>query len=177
MGRAVQVRSWPGTMEWYALRLDPGESLFETLETFAADRGLASGFVAGGLGSLRGSTLGFFNGERYLKRTFPEALELVSLTGSLARVDGKPHFHLHATLGDEQHAARAGHLHGATVAILAEILFLAGTGMAFGRNPQGPQLRVLDLWPPGEGPDPGHGGSESREVPSRAARARNRGDT
>ncbi len=164
-------------MPGYALRMEPGESLFPTLETFAAERDLASGFVAGGLGSLRGSILGFFNGERYVQQTFPEALELVSLTGSLARVEGRPHWHLHATLGDAQHLARAGHLPWATIAVLAEILFLAGPGMAFGRNPQGPQLKVLDLWPPGEVLDPAHGGSRSRGGPSRAARARRRGDT
>jgi predicted DNA-binding protein with PD1-like motif len=174
----MQVRAWPGTREWFALRLEPGEPLFPTLEGFAEDQGLASGFVTAGLGSLRGSTLGFFDGKRYRKRTFPGALELVSLTGSLARVDGRPHFHLHATLGDEAHRARGGHLHEATVAVLAEVLFLAGRGMAFGRNPQGPQLRVLDLWPPGEGPSsPAQGGSKRRDGPSRVPRPRKRGDT
>ena len=173
----MQTRPWPGTRQWYALKLEPGEPLFPTLETFAKERDLSSGFVVAGLGSLRGSVLGFFNGERYVKRTFPGSLEVVSLTGSLARVEGRPHFHLHATLGDERHGARAGHLHEATVALLAEVLFLTGPGMAFGRNPQGPQLKVLDLWPPGEGPAPVQGGSPRREAPSRAARARSRGET
>lgn len=142
----MQVRALPTDLRPIAVRLDPGEELFPALERIATDHGIVGGFVPLGIGSLREATLGYFDGEQYVKRTFPEPLELVSLSGSIARSEGRPSFHLHATLGDRQLGTFGGHLFGGTVEILAEVLLLS-TSIDFGRDPRGPLLKVLNLDP------------------------------
>jgi predicted DNA-binding protein with PD1-like motif len=152
----MQVRRWGSPPSLSSIRLDPGEPLFASLERATKELYLSSGFITSGLGSLKDVVLGFYQDHGYVRRRFEGPYELLSLTGSLAEVDGRPHFHLHAVLGNPEYQAFGGHLHEATVAILAEVLLASAPGLRFGRNPGGPELKVLDLWPGGSPTDPPH---------------------
>ena len=74
------------------LILERGEELQESLQTFAlGSSGLESAWLTG-LGGAMSATLGFydFTAKSYVWKTFDEPLEIVSLTGNLSFVDGKP---------------------------------------------------------------------------------------
>lgn len=105
--------------------LERGEPLRERIEALAAKEGIAAARVHG-IGAVEGAELGCYvlSERKYLRRTFPGILELVSLEGNLALKDGKPFLHAHATLAGEDFAAFGGHLFDARVGVLVEIFVL-----------------------------------------------------
>ena len=129
-----------------AVRLDPGEDVLGRLAEILERQDIRGGFVTVGIGSLRDTTLGFFDQERYVQRTFREPHELLSMTGSIARYEGKPHIHLHAALGDPEYRVVGGHFHGGTVEVLVELMVQV-VPEGFGRVPRGNVLKVLSLHP------------------------------
>lgn len=108
---------------WF-LRLEKDEDLFLTLEQWAANEGLQSGHLSG-IGALKDVELGFYHLEQqhYDRKMFPKEAELLSLEGNLSNLDGKPFFHIHTVLGDENFNAFGGHLFSAKVAVTCEINF------------------------------------------------------
>ena len=108
---------------WF-LRLDRDEDLFTQLEAWAAKEGLKSGHLSG-IGVLKDIELGFYHLSRkeYDRRPFPNEAELLSLDGNLSFLDGKPFFHIHTVLADEEYRAFGGHLFSAKVGITCEINF------------------------------------------------------
>ena len=66
---------------------------------------------------------GFFDLERkeYNRREFPQAMELVGLTGNMAWADGEPVIHAHVVLAGPDYAAVGGHLFSAEIAVTGEI--------------------------------------------------------
>lgn len=58
----------------------------------------------------------------YYNNTFTKPLELLSLSGTITEMDGKPYLHLHATAGDEAGNALGGHLKAAVISATGEIL-------------------------------------------------------
>ncbi len=104
--------------------LDAGEEIITSLKKLAeAERiGLAS---LNGIGAVRDAVLGYLDLDQkeYLKRRFgPESMELVSLIGNMARLDGEPVAHCHVVLGDREMGTFGGHLFEATVSVTVEIL-------------------------------------------------------
>ena len=106
----------------YAVKLDVGEEVVETLRSFAAERGMGSG-VVWGIGGIENVVLGYYDlGKKtYLKKELPGRLELVALMGNISTVEGEVFIHPHAVVSGPDMVARAGHLFSATVAITAEI--------------------------------------------------------
>jgi hypothetical protein len=130
-----------------AIRIDHGEDLFGTLYRVAAEESVHAGFVVSGVGMLRASRIGYFHGDRYEQRTIEEPRELVSLSGNIATVDGKPHAHIHVALAGRDHQVVGGHLFQATVQVVNEILVMVFPGRVFERRAKGPILRELDVCP------------------------------
>lgn len=108
----------------YAIRIDKDENVFEKLTEFALKEGLNSGHVSG-IGALTNVELGFYHLDRqeYERKVFDKEYELLSLEGNLTHLDGKPFFHLHACLGDENFNAFGGHVFNADVAVTLELNF------------------------------------------------------
>jgi predicted DNA-binding protein with PD1-like motif len=130
------------------LRMDPGEELIEALGRFAETHKVRAAAVAMGIGTLRSATLGYWDGKQYGKAEFSEATELVALGGSIAEADGRPSVHLHAALGTRTHSTVSGHVHTATVNLVAEILIETFPSHVFGRPlDESLGLRILDLEP------------------------------
>lgn len=143
----MEVLGLPSVGRAVAVRLDTGEDVFEALGQVAQEEDIRAGFVSTALGALNDAVVGFFDGETYHKKTFAGSHELLQLSGSIARLQDKPHLHLHVVLGDPEHRAMGGHLHSAKVGFLAEILLIALPAQ-FGRTPRGRELKVLSLRPP-----------------------------
>lgn len=108
---------------WF-LRLDKDEDLFPTLEKWAAENNLKSGHLSG-IGALKDVELGFYHlsSQHYDRKEFPNEAELLSLDGNLCIHEGKPFFHIHTVLGNENFQAFGGHLFSAKVAVTCEINF------------------------------------------------------
>jgi predicted DNA-binding protein with PD1-like motif len=105
----------------YLVRLEKGERLSEALEQFFAESKIEGAWVSG-LGAASDVELGFFqlNSKDYKRRKFGSMMEIVSLTGNLARDDkGKIMFHLHGAFADDDFQTIGGHVKdfiaGATV--------------------------------------------------------------
>lgn len=130
-----------------AVKLDGGEDLIPQLTAVAEEEHVTGAFVSSGVGMLRGSRIGYYLGDRYDERTYEAPHELVSLQGSLAIEEGKPHLHLHVALANRSHDVVGGHLFQATVHVVCEVLVTVFPESKFGRTRSGPVLRLLDLTP------------------------------
>lgn len=114
-----------GTRYGYALRLDPGEEVIESLTAFAGRQGLYAGLISG-LGAVDDVELGFFSTRTrsYTRRRFEGDHEIGSLTGNLSKLDGQPFVHCHMVLSGADYAAWTGHVFKAVVSVTAEIQIL-----------------------------------------------------
>jgi predicted DNA-binding protein with PD1-like motif len=107
----------------FLIVLDAGDEVISSLKRIAeAERiGLAS---LQGIGAVRSAVIGYLDLEQkqYLKRQFgSESMELVSLLGNMARLEGEPVVHCHVTLSDRDMHSFGGHLFEATSSVTVEI--------------------------------------------------------
>ncbi|MDB5845864.1 MAG: hypothetical protein JWP79_3174 [Polaromonas sp.] len=115
----------------HVLRLNPGDDLRAGLESAFRElqaRGCQAACVISAVGSLSRAVLRYAGQPQ--GTVLEEALELVSLSGTLSR-DGP---HLHAGVADARGEMRGGHvLPGCTVRTTAEIVLAPLPGWAFHR--------------------------------------------
>jgi len=126
------------------LILERGEELQESLQTFAlGSSGLESAWLTG-LGGAMSATLGFydFTAKSYVWKTFDEPLEIVSLTGNLSFVDGKPFWHIHGVFSDKNFATVGGHVKELTIGLTGELYI---TPLSMSLNRQGDDTTGLKL--------------------------------
>src|SRR5690606_32930197 len=108
----------------FAVVFDSGEEVNFGLLAFAREHDLAgSHFTA--IGAFSEATLGFFDmaSKEYLENRVEEQVEVLSLIGNFALLDGKEHkLHAHVVLGDRQGRALGGHLLSARVRPTLEVI-------------------------------------------------------
>lgn len=114
----------PAPERTYAVVLDSGDEVLESLTRFAREQRLdAARFTA--IGAFSDAVLGFFDIERrdYLRIPVREQVEVVSLIGDVALgPDGQPKLHLHAVLGRRDGSTCGGHLIEADVQPTLEVM-------------------------------------------------------
>ncbi len=103
------------------LRFDMGEPFPETLKDYCVQSGLKAGVVLCGIGMLRNTTIGRYDGTEYSKTVLADSLEVLSLQGNISIKEGEPFIHLHVSLADHDFTARGGHLFEATVSMVIEL--------------------------------------------------------
>lgn len=123
------------------VRLQDGEELISCL----AGLDVASGFILSGVGMLRDLELGYWNGTAYEVERIDEPVELLSLSGNLARRDGEPVVHVHVAVARRGGRAFGGHVIRATVANTAEIFIRRLVGIALERRPE--ETGLVGLYP------------------------------
>jgi predicted DNA-binding protein with PD1-like motif len=103
--------------------LDVGDEMITSLKKLAdAERIGEASFTA--IGAVRDVVLGYIDLESksYLRREFgSDSMELVSAIGNLARLEGEPVVHCHATVGDRDMRVYGGHLFQAVASVTVEI--------------------------------------------------------
>jgi hypothetical protein len=113
----------------YVIRLEAGEDIVPTLNAFCAGQNITAGSLSA-IGAVGEATLGYMSMRKkeYVKRDFRGELEVVSITGNVSVMDGKPFVHAHATLSgyDETGILRdfqavGGHLFRGIVSLMVEI--------------------------------------------------------
>ncbi len=105
------------------LRLDPNEEICEKLVEIAEKEQITLASISG-LGAIKELTTGVFDTvtKEYHANQFQGALEIVSLTGTLSCMEGKPYLHAHLSAGDAKGNVFGGHLNRAIVSATAEII-------------------------------------------------------
>lgn len=108
--------------EGYLLRLERGEEVHASLVRFAQENDI-TGAVVSGIGAVQDVELGYYNVDRnaYDRREESGSMELLSLTGNLARFEDKPFLHAHVVVMRSDFSIAGGHLFRGTISVTGEI--------------------------------------------------------
>lgn len=108
----------------FMIKLSRGEKVIASLVSFCESRAIRGGEFAA-VGAVKNATLGYYSlaKREYFFKTFPEDMEVASMMGNIAMVEGKPFPHAHAVLSrmDESLSCVGAHLKEAEVAVTLEI--------------------------------------------------------
>jgi len=110
------------THQGYLVVLVVGEEVITSLTQFAEQQKIRSGSFSG-IGAVEKTTLAYYDLDlkKYLTREFPERMELVSLQGNYAYLNGKPFVHCHVVISGRDYVSYAGHLMKAIISGTGEI--------------------------------------------------------
>lgn len=105
------------------VRIDRGEEIVEKLLEVALKEDIRLASIEA-LGAVNDFTVGVYDTEQkqYHANRFEGAFEIVSLTGTITTMDGKPYLHLHMSAGDGSGAVFGGHLNRAVVSATCEMV-------------------------------------------------------
>ena len=106
----------------WLVRLDVGDEIVASLVKFASEENVKSASFSG-LGAVGGLKYGYFdiNDREYKVAEESISLEIVNLTGNLARIDGEPIVHPHISVGFPDMSVRGGHLVEGIISVTGEI--------------------------------------------------------
>jgi len=116
----------------HILRLDDGEDILESILKSARDS-RSTMLICTGLGMITDFELGYFEKGAYVRRSFTEPHELLSLQGAISGY-GEHRVHVHAAVADKEHRMFGGHLLGGKVWISNEIGILRLDGVRSTRD-------------------------------------------
>lgn len=104
-------------------RMDRGEEIVTSVLALAEQEHIRLASIQA-LGAIDRFTAGVFNTEtkQYHANEFSGAFEIVSLTGTLSTMDGKPYCHLHLSAGNEKGEVFGGHLNSARISATCEMV-------------------------------------------------------
>lgn len=95
----------------YAVRLDVGEEVMESLKKLAEGEQIRAAEVSA-IGATDRAVIGVFDREAgaYRQEELNRFMEITSLMGNITEMEGKPYIHLHAMLADQDHGIHGGHV-------------------------------------------------------------------
>lgn len=98
------------------LRVERGEEISTCLKELAEQEDVKVGSVSG-IGAAHDIVLGWYHvpTKDYRRKTFEGEHEITGLLGNISRQDGEVYLHVHATIGDEEANAFAGHFESGVV--------------------------------------------------------------
>jgi hypothetical protein len=113
------------TPQTYAVVLNEGEEVMESLHAFAAKEGLTGGRFSG-IGAFSEVMLGHFKPEKrgYKRIPIPEQVEVLSLTGDVTLENGAPQLHAQVVVGKSDGTAHGGHLISARARPVLEVVLV-----------------------------------------------------
>ncbi|MFI7692643.1 PPC domain-containing DNA-binding protein [Nonomuraea sp. NPDC049655] len=132
----------------YAVVLDPGDEVVESLTAWAADNGVRAARLTG-IGGFRQVTLGFFDPAalRYDPIPVDRQTEVLSLIGDFAMPDDdvRPTLHAHAVVGLPDGTTRGGHLLAGQVWPTLEVIVTQSPSYLRRRHDPATGLALIDL--------------------------------
>ena len=113
------------TDKGYFVRIMRGEEIIETLGMFAAREGITTALFHA-IGAVTEVELGFYSlgKKEYHWKTFQDEFEILSATGNITLLEGKPFIHLHAVIGDAQFNAYGGHVKRGIAGATCEVVLM-----------------------------------------------------
>lgn len=117
----------------YAVRIDKGEEMMEKLRELCSAEHIRFAQVSA-IGASEHALLGVYDlsSQEYGKELCDGFCEITSLAGNITTVNDQPYIHLHATLADQRHNVRGGHVLELTVGATCE-MFVKVIGAEVGR--------------------------------------------
>lgn len=105
------------------VRIDRGEEIVAVIRAVAEAEQIALASVTA-IGATDDFTVGVYDVENqsYTPNTFRGAYEIVSLTGTVDRMEGAVYTHLHMSAGNVRGEVFGGHLNCATVSATCEVV-------------------------------------------------------
>lgn len=103
-------------------RIDFGEEIIEKLIEICDKEHVELANI-NALGAVGEFTIGLFDTsqKKYYSKDFKGDYEIVSLTGSITKMDGKLYSHLHMSVSDIEYSVYGGHLNKAIVSATCEM--------------------------------------------------------
>ena len=110
----------------YAVIFRPGDEPYAGLTEFAEKQHIHSAHFTA-IGGFSDARLAWFDLDKKMFRVIPitSQVEVVSLTGDIALLDGKPQVHMHCIVAYPDGTTRGGHILGAHVSPLLEVFVTA----------------------------------------------------
>lgn len=134
-----------GERTW-ALDFDIGDPVIANLERFAREQELRGAHFSG-IGAFQDVVLRYFDWQAKQYEDIPVAaqVEVLTLTGNVARQDGEPKVHAHLIVGRRDGSTRGGHLKEAHVRPTLEVILTEEPGHLVRRYDELTGLALLDL--------------------------------
>src|SRR5258708_2072457 len=128
----------------YVLRFDLEEEVMEGLLEFAAQNEIDAASLTG-IGACSFIELAFYNptAKNYDKREFSEELEICSLLGNIALLEGKPVLHAHGIFGKKDFSTIGGHVLKLVVSATCEIVLTKLEGTLLRKHNEKMNLNLL----------------------------------
>jgi predicted DNA-binding protein with PD1-like motif len=107
------------------IRLDDGDDIIGSLKEVCKKERIESGLIVG-IGAARKAEIAHYDTKKkkYNIRKLEGMLEIVSLKGNVAMLDGEPALHLHIILSMHDYSTLSGHLMGAEICPTCEITLI-----------------------------------------------------
>ena len=139
----MEYREFSGKI---ALRLDVGDEILSAVRAVCEKEKVRLASVTG-LGAVSRAVVGLYRvSEReYVKNTFEQDMELVSLIGNVSQKDGEVYLHLHASFADAKGQVIGGHLNEAVISVTGEIWIDPADGCIGRRVDEKTGLNVWDF--------------------------------
>lgn len=136
----------PGGEKTYAVVFAKGDEVLSGLTEFAAREKLTSGYFTA-IGALQHARFGWFDRTRKAYKHIPieEQMELISLIGNVALVNGTPQIHAHGAVGFPDGQLRGGHLLEAISWPTLELFFTACPATLIKTHDEETDLSLYDL--------------------------------
>jgi predicted DNA-binding protein with PD1-like motif len=130
----------------YLIRLERGDKIIEELSIIIDKENIKSAYFTGS-GSVERCTTKFYsyNKKEYIEQNFHEEMEIISLTGNIALLKGKPIIHAYVALGDINMQVRGGRLHEGTVGASCEIILTLLDSPLERKFDEDTQLNLFDI--------------------------------
>ncbi len=106
----------------YVLRFDRGEEFITSMHDFCTKNNIRAGYFHG-IGACHKLELAWYNlqTKKYEAKSIEENLEITSLTGNIALVDGSVFAHTHGVFGNRELQAVAGHVKSMEISATCEV--------------------------------------------------------
>lgn len=129
----------------WALVFDVGDPVIANLERFAREQELRGAHFSA-IGAFQDVVLRYFDWQtkQYEDIPVPEQVEVLTLTGNVARQDGEPVVHAHLIVGRRDGSTRGGHLKEAHVRPTLEVTLTEVPGDLVRRYDEMTGLALLD---------------------------------
>ena len=114
----------------YLLRLERGEDVLPAITDFCKRKGILSGSFRA-IGAVEKIKIGYYDlpSKKYGSKEYADAMEVASMTGNIAQVEGLPFVHCHAVLSGiapgTENQPIGGHVFDAKVAVTLEVHLVA----------------------------------------------------
>ena len=118
--------------EDFFIYIEKNEGVMDTLTKFCINQGIKNAKISG-IGAVKETEIGAYDTTKkeYIRKKFPQVLELISFEGNVTLKDSVPFVHSHVVLSNHDMNTYGGHLFETTVAAVGEFFLRKFNGNAY----------------------------------------------